>query len=301
MSATDTRTVTAADGTALDVTISGAADAPHTVLLAHGWTLSQRSWDPVVRILRMLAPPEQLRIVSYDQRHHGRSGRGGQAPDIDLLGDDLHRVITEVAPTGPLVLAGHSMGGMTIMALAAQRPELFADRVRGVALVATSAGGPAPQPGPVQRLIAGPLLAAALRHHTTLDLLRRLAPPGLLPHRMMARRIMFGDGTADEVVRTGAELVHATPARTILEFWPALETHDKTAALATLADVPVQILVGSRDRLTPVRRARYLAEHIRGSRLTVLPGYGHMLTLERPELLARTLLSLAGITTSIAR
>ena len=45
-----------------------------------------------------------------------------------------------MAPDGPLVLVGHSMGGMTIMALAEQRPELFADRVRGVALIGTSAG-----------------------------------------------------------------------------------------------------------------------------------------------------------------
>ncbi len=301
MSTTDTRTVTAADGTTLDVRICGAADAPHTVVLAHGWTLSQHSWDPVVRLLRLLAPPEQVRIVSYDQRHHGRSGRGDRAPDIDLLGDDLHRVLTEVAPTGPVVLGGHSMGGMTIMALAAQQPELFRERVRGVALVSTSAGGPAPHPGRLQRLLGGPVLAAALRRHVAVDLLRRLAPPGLLPHRMMARRIMFGAGTADEVVRAGAELVHGTPARTILEFWPALETHDKTGALATLAEVPVEILVGSRDRLTPANQSRYLAAHIRGSRLTVLPGYGHMLTLERPELLARTLLSLAGTTSSIAR
>ena len=40
-----------------------------------------------------------------------------------------------------MVLAGHSMGGMSIMALARQRPELFGDRVVGVFLLATSAGG----------------------------------------------------------------------------------------------------------------------------------------------------------------
>ena len=50
------------------------------------------------------------------------------------------RVIEATAPTGPLVLVGHSMGGMTIMALADQHPELFGDRVVGVALVSTSPG-----------------------------------------------------------------------------------------------------------------------------------------------------------------
>ena len=57
-----------------------------------------------------------------------------------MLGRDLDAVLRALAPDGPLVLVGHSMGGMTIMALAEQRPELFAERVAGVALLSTSAG-----------------------------------------------------------------------------------------------------------------------------------------------------------------
>ena len=79
-------------------------------------------------------------------------------------------MIDAVAPTGPLMLVGHSMGGMTIMALASQRPELFDERVYGVALIATTAGGLATGPlglppgvGQVFHRIAPPVAAALAR------------------------------------------------------------------------------------------------------------------------------------------
>ena len=50
-------------------------------------------------------------------------------------------MLDAVVPDGPVVLVGHSMGGMTIVALAEQHPELFGDRIVGVALISTTAGG----------------------------------------------------------------------------------------------------------------------------------------------------------------
>src|SRR5262249_59440907 len=82
-----------------------------------------------------------LRMVFYDHRGHGRSGRSPrERSTIDQLGDDLAVVLDEVVPTGPVALVGHSLGGMTIMALADRRPELFGGRVVGVALGCASTG-----------------------------------------------------------------------------------------------------------------------------------------------------------------
>src|SRR5205085_1418749 len=127
-------TVAGADGVALDVTVEGAGAV--TVVLVHGWTLDSRAWGPVAAAL---AP--SARVVRYDHRGHGRSAAVDPATmTIDQLADDLAVVIAAVAPDGPLVLAGHSMGGMTLMALADRHPGVLA-RVRGVALVATASGG----------------------------------------------------------------------------------------------------------------------------------------------------------------
>src|SRR5690606_31084170 len=82
----------------------------------------------------------QARLVFYDQRSHGRSSRAAPGhATIDDLATDLAAVIGTAAPTGPLVLVGHSMGGMALLALAGRDPDLFADRVHGVALLSTSA------------------------------------------------------------------------------------------------------------------------------------------------------------------
>ena len=101
-----------------------------TVVFSHGYCLGQDSWHFQRAALRGV-----VRTVYWDQRSHGRvrAGRGpgatGAPVTIDQLGRDLKAVLDAAAPEGPLVLVGHSMGGMTMMALADQFPELIRDRV----------------------------------------------------------------------------------------------------------------------------------------------------------------------------
>lgn len=117
------------------------APAPVTVVFSHGYCLNQDSWHFQRAALRGV-----VRTVHWDQRSHGRSARGaaqverGEPVTIEQLGRDLKAVIDAAAPEGPLVLVGHSMGGMTVMALADQFPELIRERCAGVALVGTSSG-----------------------------------------------------------------------------------------------------------------------------------------------------------------
>jgi pimeloyl-ACP methyl ester carboxylesterase len=283
--------VIAADGTRLAAHVSGPADADTTLVLAHGWTLTSAAWRPVIAQLHRIAP--WLRVVAYDQRHHGDSDRGGTALSIDLLGADLGAVVDQLAPQGRLLLGGHSMGGMTVLALAAARPELIADRVDGVLLVGTSAGDLAADRGGLLALFGGPVGTVLATCSSIVDGARRFAAPVLPAYRRALAPLLFGPITAPEVVRVGTELIFGCRIRTVVEFVPALREHDKRADLDPLAAVPVHVLVGRYDRLTPPRHARYLAEHIDGAQLTVLPHYGHMLTLECPQLLARSIVALA--------
>lgn len=109
-----------------------------TVVLVHGFCLDMGTFHFQ---RKRLAERGDYRVVAYDQPGHGRSGRleSGEY-DLTALGHTLRRVLDEVAPDGPLVLVGHSMGGMTIMALAELYPEMFGDRVVGTVLMATSGG-----------------------------------------------------------------------------------------------------------------------------------------------------------------
>src|SRR6476620_9869961 len=97
---------TLADGVRLHVETTGPADAPVTVVMLHGWCLDRRTWHRQVSALQ----GDDVRFVSYDARGHGRSSSTLlRSATLSQLGDDLAEVLRVVAPTGPVVLAGHSM------------------------------------------------------------------------------------------------------------------------------------------------------------------------------------------------
>jgi pimeloyl-ACP methyl ester carboxylesterase len=294
VTATGTRTVLhrtavvrTADGARLHATVDGPDDAPATLVLAHGWTLAQAAWDDVAGLLAPAVAEGQLRVVRYDQRGHGRSSWGDADVSIDLLGDDLAAVLDQLAPHGPVVLGGHSMGGMTIMCLAASRPELFGDQVRGAVLVSTSAGDLTSDPrsaGARMAKLRPGMLTALLSLAVVLERLRKLVPPSSPRHQKLVRELLYGADATDAMVLTGAEIMHASSLRAFFEFMPALEQHDQQENLAALSRVPVEILVGDSDKLTPQRHSRRLAEALPEAALHVGERTGHMLPQERPGL-----------------
>ncbi len=135
----EVREILTLDGTALHVEVDEPEDLDSsdvTIIFCHGYALTHDSWHYQREHLRGSA-----RLVFYDQRSHGRSQKASDASHhIDQLGRDLAAVIDASAPSGPIILVGHSMGGMSVMAYADQNPEAFGSRIRGVALVATTAG-----------------------------------------------------------------------------------------------------------------------------------------------------------------
>ena len=108
-------------------------DAP-VVVLPHCWGCSHEIWLPVARRLRA----QGFRVVLYDQRGHGASTRGTAPLAIETLAHDLTAVL-DATDVRDVVLAGHSMGGMTIMSLATYRPDVFKERAKATVLVATAA------------------------------------------------------------------------------------------------------------------------------------------------------------------
>ena len=76
----------------------------------------------------------------------------------------------------------------------------------------------------------------------------------------MVRELLYGADATDEMVVAGAEIMHASTVRAFAAFYPALGEHDKREELKALTSVPVEILVGDSDKLTPKRHSRHLAE-----------------------------------------
>ncbi len=263
--------------------------APVTVVFSHGYCLNQDSWHFQRAALRGV-----VRTVHWDQRSHGRSGRGaaqledGTPVSIDQLGRDLKAVIDEAAPKGPIVLAGHSMGGMTVMALAAQFPELIRERVAGVALVGTSSGRlgevnfglPVAGVNAVRRVLPGVL--KALGQRAELVERGRRATADLFAG--IIKRYSFATRDVDPAVARFAErMIEGTPIDVVAEFYPAFNDHDKTQALAHFAGLPVLVLAGIDDLVTPSEHSEAIAELLPDAELVLVPDAGHLVMLEHPE------------------
>ncbi|GAA3841856.1 alpha/beta hydrolase [Saccharothrix violaceirubra] len=290
-------TVAADDGVPLSVeeVDPEAGDAVLTVVYVHGFALDRRCWHFQRRDLAGLVDPP-VRQVLYDQRGHGRSGQPGpEGGTIEQCAADLDAVLRSVAPDGPLVLVGHSMGGMTIMALAERRPELFAERVRGVALVGTAAGA-----------VGGAgLPKSVLSRYNPVTLgVGRLAglQPGVVEWvRRRAdlltwsgiRALAFGDrDVGASLVDLMAEMINGVSVRVLTGFLETLGTHDRYKALAGLKHCEVLVISGDADRLTPFSHAERMAEEMPHGELVRVEGAGHMVMLERPGLVDEHLIGL---------
>ncbi|MFP3986494.1 alpha/beta fold hydrolase [Streptomyces sp. E11-3] len=287
---TVTRRVIADDGALLHVEDTGSPGArargrPHaglTVVFCHGFMLDRTAWHFQTEALAPFA-----RVVLWDLRGHGRSGWGTSAPvSIDRLGRDLLTVLEATAPRGPVVLIGHSMGGMAIMALAAVHPEQFTSRVAAVGLLATSAGDLAavrmglsrPTAAVLHQVLVGGLPVLA-RAPAVVDPTRRWTG-GLafrLTHRMLCRTSM-----TPAARRITIHAMAGVPIRTVATFYPVLMSHDKHTALTALGHCPVLVAVGADDRITPPAHSLALATDIASAHLAVVPQAGHLLPLERP-------------------
>ncbi|MCD9876272.1 alpha/beta fold hydrolase [Streptomyces guryensis] len=274
------------------------APAPVTVVFSHGYCLSQDSWHFQRAALRGV-----VRTVHWDQRSHGRSGRGvqqvqdGVPVSIDQLGRDLKAVIDAAAPDGPIVLVGHSMGGMTVMALADQYPELIRDRVVAVAFVGTSSGRlgevnfglPVAGVNAVRRVLPGVL--KALGQQAALVEKGRRATADLFAG--IIKRYSFASRDVDPAVARFAErMIEGTPIDVVAEFYPAFTEHDKTEALVHFADLPVLVLAGIGDLVTPSEHSEAIADLLPDAELVLVPDAGHLVMLEHPEVVTDRLADL---------
>lgn len=252
-----------------------------TVIFAHGFGLNQDAWHYQRRDL-----VGQAKLVFYDQRSHGRSDRAPFGTHtIDQLGHDLAAVVQDNAPEGPVILVGHSMGGMTVMSLVQHYPELIGDRVKGVGLIATSPGGlntitlgfPKPAAQLAQRYVQDAAAIMGAQQPLIDPVRRRVNDLAYLTTKVYS----FGGWSSPSMTGFVNDMNAAVPADVLADFIPTLMQHDKLESLELLQQVPTLVLVGDHDLLTPVAHSEEILRKVPNAQYVVLPESGHMVLLER--------------------
>lgn len=286
--------LTLSTGITLRVSRSGTArPGVPTLVLVHGWTQDLRTWNRVLDDLRDAGVTTP--VLRYDHRGHGASE--SSSPETMTIGqaaDDLAAIITDHIE-GPVVIAGHSLGGMTLMALAERHPELVRRRVAAAGFVATASDDMAE----VTLGVPGRRGAFLARgEHVVLPWLtsfgdraslRRANPDGgRLRGRSLAlapgvRALVFGEHPRRADVLSVAEQIFAADPVAVGAFRASIGEHQRTSSLAALRGIPTVVLVGSRDRLCPPDHARTIAAALPDAELVLLPGAGHMIAFERSQ------------------
>ncbi len=233
-----------------------------TLLLLHGYPLDGAMWSSVARRLS-----DRFRVLKPDLPGHGENGSrpGGS---IDSYADFLSAVID--ASGGPVGLAGFSMGGYVALALLKRRP----DQVSALALVDT-------------RAVADDEATRAKRDES-LALLRQSGvepiAEAMLP-RLLAPESLQRADVAERVRR----ILRRQSAAAVESDLVAMRGRPDSVAFLREIAVPTLVVVGEKDVIAPPAEAQAMAEAIPGARLAVIPGAGHLTSMESPAAVARAL------------
>jgi pimeloyl-ACP methyl ester carboxylesterase len=275
--------VTMPDGVRLAVREAGPVDAPLTLIFVHGFCLRMGAFHFQRKRLGEQWG-QRVRMVFFDQRGHGQSDEADpETYTLTQLGKDLETVLQAVAPRGSVVLVGHSMGGMTVLAHARQYPEQYGRRIVGAALISSAAEGVSRSPlgeilkNPALEAVRFTARSAPKLVHRGRNVSRSLIGPVL-------RAASFSDLRVSRSLDAFSQrMMNDTPIATLVGFLPALELHDETAGLWTLLRIPTLIACGDHDLLTPDEYSRRMAASLPRSELVIVTGASHLALLDKPD------------------
>ena len=280
----DRHTIVDSDGLSIHTYMVGHAEnATATVVFIHGFTLAAEVYYMQVDYLQTFYP--NIKSVLIDARGHGATGQvRPELCTIEGTANDVLAAIHEHAPTGPLILVGHSLGGLTALNLVKRADHSLRKRIVGMVLVATSIESLSTQGLP--QVLASPLAdniknaveaapndAQKFRQYATTFLATTLATA------------VFQRDTNDEVIDFHAAMIHETPLDTFVGFFDDLQEHDELDAAPALEGLKGYVLAGELDDVTPISQADRICEVWPGARLQIAEGAGHMLPLEAPGIL----------------
>jgi pimeloyl-ACP methyl ester carboxylesterase len=279
------------DGIDLDFGLGD--DTDPTLIFVHGFCLDMGTFHFQRTALSRRG---DYRMVFYDQPGHGRSGKLHQGEyTLESLAGALKKVIDETAPDGPIVLIGHSMGGMTIMALAELYPDLFGDPIRGVVLISTSAGkldevnlGMPDFLARFSKPLMPVIIGGGKLTSGVVDNIRRASTDLAW---LLTRRYGFGSEKPSPALVSYVEQMNSrTGTEVVTRYLRTIYTHARYPALEALKLARALVICGDEDKLTPLEHSKEICRILPDAEFVPVPGAGHVALLERPDVVNDALL-----------
>ncbi|AIT89607.1 alpha/beta fold hydrolase [Corynebacterium ulcerans] len=263
--------------------LDGPEDADVTVVFIHGFTLAASAWH-----LQVAHVAHEARCVLMDLRGHGSTGEYSvEDCTLDGAADDVARVLEAVKPNGPLVIVGHSLGGMVAINFLRRYPE-FRTHTAGLVLVATavdsfaSQGVPQVLALPVAEKIRNAVEASPAETATLRESIAALVAPTLAV-------TVFQTPMPPSVIDFHAQLINETPLSTFVGFLDDLQEHEEVEGARLLSGIEGVVIVGEKDSVTPLSQAQRIVSLWPDAGLQVAPDTGHMIILEQPAIVNKAI------------
>ena len=263
--------ITRGDGTQIRFKVAGSGQP---VILAHGYGASLAEWN----ILSPDLVSKGYQVIMFDQRGHEQSTIGSDGIGSQQMASD-YKAILEHFDVEDGVILGHSMGGFLTTVFLLTYPEVAKKRLKGAVMLATFAGD-INRDNP-QNKIQIPLIRWGI-----LDRMTRTDLFGI-----PFTQSLIGDHCDMGMVRGFLQVFNRINHKALIPILKAFVDENYYDRLGEI-DLPIKSLVGSKDKTTPPFHADDMAAGIKGATLDRLPGKGHMLNWEAPDVLADTIVAL---------
>lgn len=257
---------------------TGPIDAPVTIVFVHGFTLAASAFYLQVE---HLAGRDDVRCLLMDLRGHGATGEVPfEKCSVGGAADDVARVVEKRCPEGEMIIVGHSLGGLIALNLARRYGP---QRVRGLLLISSAIESLGSKGLP--KIITHPFMdkvrQAVEAAPEATERLTRDAKDFIASN--MGPLFFNTNTTSYDIVQFHAELVRQTPMSTFIGYFDDLQQHDELAAAEVLKEIDGIVLVGERDKVTPVSQSERICELWPRGELRTVKDAGHMLLMEIPE------------------
>lgn len=228
------------------------------ILFLHGNACDHSNWSLQTRWFAY----HGYSVLALDFPGNGRS-EGPMLPSIEAHADWLGRFLDAAGISKAAAFVGHSMGALIALEAASR----LKDRVAKISLLGFAF--PMKVNPELQGLAdAGDFKAVALMNDW-----------------MLARRSHIGGNRNPGTWLLGANIAlnDAAPRSSLATGFRACNDYGNGEAAAAALEIPVQILSGERDMMTPPRAAQKIAALLKQGRLDILPQCGHMMMGEKPD------------------
>ncbi len=241
----------------ISYTDEGQVEAP-VIIFIHGFPLNKTMWEMQLEALK-----DEYRVIAFDVRGHGDSDAGSDHFSIDLFVTDLICFMDDLN-INKAILCGLSMGGYIALNAVCNYPHLF----DALILSDTSCAADTTD-AKHKRLMAIEDIKMNGIENFADENIKNLFAPGSFQ-------------TKESEISRVREMIVSTSSESIFNTMHALAVRKETCSRLKSIKLPVLILVGIDDKITPLSAAKAMHENIPGSKLSIVEQAGHLSNMENP-------------------